>query len=73
MTETRFKPVRAGIINLWDYYDEEFAFADGWKPSRCAATMARVRPRPSRSSSRSFWTAAWTHAASTLSVARTAP
>ena len=29
MTETRFKPVRAGIINLWDYYDEEFAFADG--------------------------------------------
>ena len=29
MSETRFKPVRAGIINLWDYYDEEFAFADG--------------------------------------------
>jgi uncharacterized protein (TIGR02680 family) len=29
MTETRFKPVRAGIINLWDYSDEEFAFADG--------------------------------------------
>jgi len=29
MTETRFKPVRAGIINLWDYYDEEFVFADG--------------------------------------------
>jgi uncharacterized protein (TIGR02680 family) len=29
MTETRFRPVRAGIINLWDYYDEEFAFADG--------------------------------------------
>jgi uncharacterized protein (TIGR02680 family) len=29
MTETRFKPARAGIINLWDYYDEEFAFADG--------------------------------------------
>ncbi|MGZ4435329.1 MAG: TIGR02680 family protein, partial [Trebonia sp.] len=29
MTETRFKPVRAGIINLWDYCDEEFAFADG--------------------------------------------
>ncbi len=25
----RFKPVRAGIINLWDYFDEEFAFADG--------------------------------------------
>jgi len=25
----RFKPVRAGIINLWDYYDEEFVFADG--------------------------------------------
>ncbi len=29
MSETRFKPVRAGIINLWDYYDEEFTFADG--------------------------------------------
>jgi uncharacterized protein (TIGR02680 family) len=29
MTETRFKPVRAGIINLWDYFDEEFTFADG--------------------------------------------
>ncbi len=27
--EIRFKPVRAGIINLWDYYDEEFVFADG--------------------------------------------
>jgi len=25
----RFKPTRAGIINLWDYLDEEFAFADG--------------------------------------------
>jgi hypothetical protein len=29
MTETRFKPARAGIINLWDYFDEEFVFADG--------------------------------------------
>ena len=29
MTETRFKPVRAGIINLWDYFDEEFVFAAG--------------------------------------------
>jgi hypothetical protein len=29
MTETRFKPSRAGIINLWDYFDEEFVFADG--------------------------------------------
>ena len=29
MTEFRFKPVRAGIINLWDYFDEEFVFADG--------------------------------------------
>src|ERR1700722_6879690 len=27
--ESRFKPTRAGIINLWDYVDEEFAFADG--------------------------------------------
>src|ERR1700729_502656 len=34
MTETRFRPVRAGIINLWDYYDEEFAFADGRLPPR---------------------------------------
>jgi len=29
MTESRFKPSRAGIINLWDYFDEEFVFADG--------------------------------------------
>ncbi len=27
--EARFKPSRAGIINLWDYADEEFAFGDG--------------------------------------------
>src|ERR1022692_4758632 len=27
--QARFKPTRAGIINLWDYFDEEFAFADG--------------------------------------------
>ena len=27
--QTRLKPSRAGIINLWDYVDEEFAFADG--------------------------------------------
>lgn len=26
---TRFKPTRAGIINLWDYVDEIFEFADG--------------------------------------------
>ena len=26
---TRFKPTRAGIINLWDYFDEEFVFGDG--------------------------------------------
>ncbi|MFI5062887.1 MAG: hypothetical protein ACHP9Z_02745, partial [Streptosporangiales bacterium] len=25
----RFKPTRAGIINLWDYFDEEFVFAGG--------------------------------------------
>ncbi|MDG3016470.1 TIGR02680 family protein [Speluncibacter jeojiensis] len=25
----RFKPTRAGIVNLWDYRDEEFSFADG--------------------------------------------
>jgi Putative exonuclease SbcCD, C subunit len=25
----RFKPVRAGVINIWDYADEEWAFADG--------------------------------------------
>ncbi|PSK96257.1 uncharacterized protein (TIGR02680 family) [Murinocardiopsis flavida] len=27
--EGRFKPSRAGIVNLWDYDDEEFLFADG--------------------------------------------
>ncbi|GAA2676564.1 TIGR02680 family protein [Actinoplanes palleronii] len=26
----RFAPTRAGIINLWDYRDEEFLFVDGW-------------------------------------------
>ncbi|WP_213456730.1 TIGR02680 family protein [Rhizomonospora bruguierae] len=26
----RFVPTRAGIINLWDYRDEEFLFVDGW-------------------------------------------
>ena len=25
----RFKPSRAGVINIWDYVDEEWAFADG--------------------------------------------
>lgn len=31
MTEhdRRFRPTRAGIINLWDYRDQEFSFADG--------------------------------------------
>jgi len=29
VTAARFKPTRAGIINLWDYFDEEFAFGDG--------------------------------------------
>src|ERR1700688_1308588 len=24
----RFKPSRAGVINVWDYVDEEWAFAD---------------------------------------------
>ncbi|ACU74359.1 conserved hypothetical protein [Catenulispora acidiphila DSM 44928] len=28
-TGPRLKPTRAGIINLWDYLDEEFVFADG--------------------------------------------
>lgn len=27
---TRYEPTRAGIINLWDYRDEEFCFAGGW-------------------------------------------
>jgi uncharacterized protein (TIGR02680 family) len=27
---SRFTPSRAGIINLWDYRDEEFLFVDGW-------------------------------------------
>ncbi|GGG10005.1 hypothetical protein GCM10007304_25150 [Rhodococcoides trifolii] len=26
---TRFRPTRAGIVNLWDYRDQEFSFADG--------------------------------------------
>jgi uncharacterized protein (TIGR02680 family) len=30
MSEARFAPTRAGIINLWDYRDEEFQFVDGW-------------------------------------------
>ncbi|GIH68919.1 TIGR02680 family protein [Sphaerimonospora thailandensis] len=27
---SRYVPTRAGIINLWDYRDEEFTFANGW-------------------------------------------
>ncbi|MGH3294182.1 MAG: TIGR02680 family protein, partial [Trebonia sp.] len=27
---TRYAPTRAGIINMWDYRDEEFSFAGGW-------------------------------------------
>ncbi|MDT5037441.1 MAG: hypothetical protein QOE03_2626, partial [Micromonosporaceae bacterium] len=27
---SRFAPTRAGIINLWDYRDEEFLFVGGW-------------------------------------------
>jgi uncharacterized protein (TIGR02680 family) len=27
---TRYEPTRAGIINMWDYRDEEFSFAGGW-------------------------------------------
>ncbi|MFC0533033.1 TIGR02680 family protein [Phytohabitans kaempferiae] len=30
MSERRFAPSRAGIVNLWDYRDEEFLFVDGW-------------------------------------------
>ncbi|HET9898207.1 MAG TPA: SbcC/MukB-like Walker B domain-containing protein [Streptosporangiaceae bacterium] len=26
---SRFRPTRAGVINVWDYVDEEFAFAGG--------------------------------------------
>ncbi|MFC4604547.1 TIGR02680 family protein [Rhodococcus kronopolitis] len=29
MAHARFRPTRAGIINLWDYRDQEFSFADG--------------------------------------------
>lgn len=29
MQTDRFKPTRAGVINVWDYVDEEWAFADG--------------------------------------------
>src|SRR5258708_28034879 len=25
----RFQPTRAGVINVWDYVDEEWVFADG--------------------------------------------
>ena len=25
----RFRPSRAGVVNVWDYVDEEFVFADG--------------------------------------------
>ncbi len=27
--KARFQPARAGVINIWDYADEEFVFADG--------------------------------------------
>ncbi|MFF3253825.1 TIGR02680 family protein [Actinacidiphila glaucinigra] len=27
---SRYVPTRAGIVNLWDYRDEEFSFANGW-------------------------------------------
>jgi uncharacterized protein (TIGR02680 family) len=30
VTTRRFQPSRAGIINLWDYRDEEFIFVNGW-------------------------------------------
>ena len=30
----RFKPTRAGVINVWDYVDEEWAFAR--RPARAA-------------------------------------
>ncbi|QDN83305.1 TIGR02680 family protein [Streptomyces sp. S1A1-7] len=30
MPAARYVPTRAGIINLWDYRDEEFSFAGGW-------------------------------------------
>ena len=30
MAGTRFQPTRAGIVNLWDYRDEEFLFVNGW-------------------------------------------
>ncbi|EOM78407.1 TIGR02680 family protein [Rhodococcus rhodnii] len=29
MSSDRFRPSRAGIVNLWDYRDQEFVFADG--------------------------------------------
>ncbi|MEE2034847.1 TIGR02680 family protein, partial [Rhodococcus sp. CC-R104] len=29
MRSARFRPTRAGIINLWDYRDQEFSFGDG--------------------------------------------
>jgi len=52
---TRFQPTRAGIINMWDYRDEEFCFADGWLILR--GPNGSGRPRRLRSCSRSCWTA----------------
>ena len=54
----RFKPTRAGIINLWDYFDEEFAFGDGRlalqgidarvaRAARLAADFLRAHPASS--------------------------
>src|SRR5262245_54076683 len=28
--QRRCQPTRAGVINLWDYRDDEFSFVDGW-------------------------------------------
>ncbi|MFH8473162.1 TIGR02680 family protein [Streptomyces sp. NPDC018000] len=40
---TRFQPTRAGIVNLWDYRDEEFCFADGWLVLRGANGSGKTK------------------------------
>ena len=66
----RCKPTRAGIINLWDYTDEEFVFADGRLALRghngSGKTKALEVLFPFVS------TAAWTPGGWTRSAARTA-
>ncbi|MDZ7732574.1 MAG: DUF2398 family protein [Acidimicrobiia bacterium] len=67
----RFRPTRAGIIGLWDYTHEEFAFAGG-RLGAGGPRTGRARPRPSRSSSPCCSTPTSRPAGSTPSPARDA-